>query len=145
MAGMKRTVARNHQLTGESASNTKGPLSLDGLKAICNILIKSGNPEYIFAPAFLTLEWSLMARADNCAISHMNHLEWHDNSLVIFFLHSKGDQKGMNRSEPWHIYSNPIFPCICPILALAKYLFTNPTLFKGNSRIFQEVTHIIDS
>jgi hypothetical protein len=69
-------------------------MSLTAYKKVCEILMKSDHPEYIFAHAFLTLEWSLMARADNCVRSHMNHLEWRDDALIIFFTHSKGDQEG---------------------------------------------------
>lgn len=136
MAGMKRTVAREHQASGEDASNTKAPMTLKAYKKMCEILMRSDSPECIFAHAFLTLEWSLMARADNCVRSHMNHLEWRDDALIIYFTHTKGDQEGLLRTEPWHIYSNPLCPPICPILALSKYIFTNPCLLKGDCRIF---------
>ena len=53
-----------------------------------------------------------------------------------FFSHTKGDQEGINRNEPWHIYSNPMCPEICPILALAKYVFTQPSLLAGDCRLF---------
>ena len=86
-----------------------------------------------------------MARADNVCNTHMNHVEWRHDSLIIFFAHSKGDQEGLNRTQPWHIYSNPLEPSICAIAALAKYLFSNPTillgqtnkLFPGNSQYYR--------
>ena len=90
----------------------------------------------ILAHAFLTLEWNLMARSDNVTKCHLNHIEWRNDSLIIFFAHSKGDQEGINQQQPWHIYANPCQPDICAVLALAKYLFCNPTLLSDNKKLF---------
>ena len=54
----------------------------------------------------------------------------------MFFAHTQTDQEGLNMSYPWHIYSNPICPPICPVLALAKYLFWFPELLVGNCKLF---------
>ena len=53
-----------------------------------------------------------------------------------FFTHSKGDQEGVNQLQPWHIYANPGQPSICPILALAMYLFSNPSILRGDQKLF---------
>ena len=57
-------------------------------------------------------------------------------TLSSFFVHSKGDQGGLNQQQPWHIYANPCQPDICAVLALAKYLFCNPTLLSDNKKLF---------
>ena len=44
-----------------------------------------------------------MARADSCIVLHVNHIEWRDDCLIMFFAHSKTDQQGVNHMEPWHI------------------------------------------
>ena len=49
--------------------------------------------------------------------------------IVLCFVKSKGDQKGKNCDQEWHLYANPHTPSICPILALARYIFANPGVF----------------
>ena len=83
-----------------------------------------------------------MARADNVCNTHVDHVEWRHDSLVIFFAHSKGDQEGLNCTQPWHIYSNPLDPTICSVMALGKYLFSNPTILLGNSKLFSRIKSI---
>ena len=36
---------------------------------------------------------------------------------------------GRNRDLEWHVYVNPHNPAICPVLALACYIFSNPGVF----------------
>ncbi len=42
---------------------------------------------------------------------------------------SKGDQTGRNRDQAWHVYPNPNNPAVCPVLAMACYIFANPGIF----------------
>ena len=46
----------------------------------------------MFAHAFLTLEWNLLARSDNCFQMNINHIEWRDDCMV-FFLPSRKEIK----------------------------------------------------
>lgn len=39
-------------------------------------------------------------------------------------------------NEPFHVYANPLDPVVCPVLALAKYLFSHSELTNGNSVLF---------
>jgi len=45
-------------------------------------------------------------------------------------------QNGELSDTPWHVYSNPFEPHIYPVLALAKYLFSNPDIIKSKSTLF---------
>jgi len=72
----------------------------------------------LFGHCFLTLEWSLMSRADSVTKTHLHHIQWRDDCLIIYFAHTKTDQEGLNMNEPWHIYANPLDPAVCPVLAL---------------------------
>ena len=44
--------------------------------------------------------------------------------------------KGQNKEESRHIYTNPINPTICPIHALASYLFLFPEIATESNKIF---------
>ena len=98
-------------------------------KMICELMMKEHCEEYIFARAFLILEWNLMARSENVMDAHILHVHWEDDCLVFRFVKSKGDQIGRNRDQEWHVYANPHNPAICPVLALACYIFSNPGVF----------------
>ena len=67
---------------------------------IAELLFKSNTIDSIFAHCFLVLEWNLMARSDNIVHSHISHMEWLEDSLVFYFMKSKGDQEGLNENEP---------------------------------------------
>jgi hypothetical protein len=38
------------------------------------------------------------------------------------------DQTGRNSNQVWHVYATPNNPCVCSVLALATYIFANPSL-----------------
>ena len=103
---------------------------------MCQLLMRGEGDDYLFAHTFLTLEWNLLARSDNCLSMHINHIEWREDCLVFFFAKSKGNQTGENSEHPWHVYSNPENPSICPVMALAKYLFSQPDILKNNGKLF---------
>ena len=42
---------------------------------MCKILYEGDNYEYLFARAFLTMKWNLMARFDICVNMHVNHVQ----------------------------------------------------------------------
>ena len=51
-----------------------------------------------------------------------------------YFSLLKGDQEGVNRNGPWHIYSIPLCPNITHVIALAKHFLTYPYYLKGDFR-----------
>ena len=73
---------------------------------------------------------------DNYVSLHVNFIEWHDYYIIIYFPHSKGYQEGVNNNDPWNVYSNPLYPEICPVLDSSNYVLAYPTLFKGGCRLF---------
>ena len=98
------------------------------------LLLEGESDEYIFAHCFLTLEWNLMARADNVASAMVSHVEWQGDSLVFHFAKTKAAQEGECVFKPWHVYANPVEPEICPILAFSKYVLTHPGILESNGQ-----------
>jgi hypothetical protein len=92
----------------------------------------------IFAWSYLTLCWNLMARSDSIQTLLFEHLSWENDSFLTNFIKVKNDQLG-TRQYPRKIYANPVKPHICPVLALAVYIFTlgarcdGTTLLWGNN------------
>ena len=121
--GIKRKVTQEKMESGLSLEEGKKAMNFDVYKLMCRKMLEISSDEGPFAHLFLILEWNLMARASNCMNFRLGHLEWRHDCLVFFFGKSKRDQTGENSDSPWHVYSNPCEPSICPVLALARYLF----------------------
>ena len=90
--------------------------------------------EYTFAHALLTIEWNLMARSDNVVHLSVEHIEWSGECLIFYFATTKTDQNGEKQRLPWHVYSNPLKPHICPVLAFSKYVLSHPGVLQDNGR-----------
>lgn len=54
----------------------------------------------------------------------LEHISWEEDALTICFPTHKGDVEG-NDGTPKHVYANPNSPHVCPILALALYIFSD--------------------
>ena len=81
---MRRTVSKDTHTRGEQFDTGNPPLSLP----IIDECVSECSPSPIlsmFYRALINMEWSLMARADNLFCLHVNHFDWRDDSLVIFF------------------------------------------------------------
>ena len=66
--------------------------------------------------------------------AHLNHVSRDSYSLLFYFNLSKFNQDGENSNVPWHMYSHPFEPHLCPVLALSKYIVANSGLLcAGNA------------
>ena len=79
--------------------------------------------EGIFAWAFTTISWSLMARCESVGKMMLQHLDWKGDSLVITFAKHKGDQGGEGMGREKHVYANIVCPHVCPVLSLGVLTF----------------------
>lgn len=103
----------------------KCPMSFTGYRYIALKAVQATNDcmQNIFAWAYLVLCWNLMARSDNVGSLMLEHIGWVDDALTVTFVRMKGDQIGA-KMMPRKVYANPVQPEICPVLALAVYMFT---------------------
>ena len=92
-----------------------------------------------FANLFLSYYYNrnLMKRAENCVDCKITHVRFEDDCLVFEFAKSKGHQDGEEHVGPWHVYANPLEPHLCPVLAMARYLFMYPSVLVGKSALFE--------
>ena len=126
MAGMKRDVTDEKVELGGGSSEGKKRMTFEVYQLLCELFMREEDPEFAFAHAFLTLEWNLMARSENVVDAHVDHIFWNNDSLVMQFARTKGDQIGKKSDQLWHVYANPDNPAVCAVLALSKYLFSFP-------------------
>ena len=131
--GIRRTVADKKKEQGDNLMIGKKKMDFKVYEQMCKLFLGEEGEEFIFARCFLTLEWNLMARLENVVHAHMFHVTWDNDSLVFRFVKSKGDQTGRNRDQAWHVYANPNNPAVCPVLAMACYIFANPGIFGVDS------------
>jgi hypothetical protein len=68
---------------------------------------------------------------------HMDLFGVIDDALLVYLGPTKGDQDGSKHTDhPWHIYSVPDKPEICPCIAFAEYLMSNPMVLDGECKVF---------
>ena len=56
---------------------------------MCEIMFSLPKPENVFDRDFLTTEWFVMARMENCVFSHVNHISRIYDILIILFFNDK--------------------------------------------------------
>ena len=136
MAGLKRTITSEKVQRGETLDEGKRIMTFEVYNKMCEIMYKGEDDEFLFAHTFLTLEWNLMARSENCVNMNINNVQFQDDALIFYFGKSKRNPYGLNSHKPWHVYSNPFAPHICPVLALAKYALSHPDILQDDCPLF---------
>jgi len=121
---------------GLAITEGKRPLSQEAYKLLAKTLFHSEKKEHIFGHVFLVLDWTLMKRAENYVNCKINHITFQNNCLVFEFAKSNSHQRGESHIAPWHVYANPHMPWCCPVLSLARYLFSFPEVLKGDMPLF---------
>ena len=98
-------------------------LPFEGYRVLAALLFRSDRfDEMLFAWPFLVLQWNLIARTATVSSIMMEHIGWEGDALLISTPKHKGDQEGV-KCFARHLYANPSFPAICPVLALAILTF----------------------
>jgi len=137
MKGTSRTGAREGQALGLHTIEGKDPMPFVACVRLASILACSQDPENVAAHSFLLLDWNTVSCAENAVNSHMDLFGIFDDALLVYLGPSKGDQEGTKHIDhPWHLYTVPENPAICPVLAFAKYLMCHPQILNGECKIF---------
>jgi hypothetical protein len=135
--GAQRTGARERHALGMRTVEGKDPIPLAAYTYLANVLIKSDDPEHVAAHLFLLLEWNLISRADMVINANIDLVGMYNDSLCFQVGPSKGDQEGSKHQDhPFHVYSVPQNPAICPVLAFCKHLLCNPRILSGKCKLF---------
>jgi hypothetical protein len=135
--GARRTGARERHALGMRTVEGKDPIPLAAYTYLANVLIKSDDPEHVAAHLFLLLEWNLISRADMVINANIDLVGMYNDSLCFQVGPSKGDQEGSKHQDhPFHVYSVPQNPAICPVLAFCKHLLCNPRILSGKCKLF---------
>ena len=111
-------------------------MSFEVYKRLCEELYNGKGDDHLFAHSILKMEWNLMARSDNYANMHLQHIQWRSDILIYYVGTSKVNQTRDRANDPWNVYSNPKNPKICPVIALAKYFFSRLNILTTNSKLF---------
>ena len=78
-----------------------------------------------------------MKRAENYVDAKISPIRFENDCLIFEFAKSKGHQKAKDHVGSCHVYTNPHDPFMCPVLALARYIFTYPDVLCGRSPLFE--------
>ena len=58
------------------------------------LIFQGEGDNYTFTYVFITLEWKIRVRSNNCLAMNVNHVQWENDSLVFYFVKTKGDRLG---------------------------------------------------
>ena len=136
MGGMKRVAQAAKMHLGLKLTEGKVAMPIEVYERMSKKLFCSEEKEDVFAHLFLVLDWCLMKRAENCVTAKINHISFDEDALVFAFAKTKGNQTG-DEFGPWHVYANPETPWICPVLAMARYLFCFPDALRSDAPLFE--------
>ena len=75
MSEIQQTVVKENIRKGESLNKGKRPVSFQTYEKMCELLYVGGDNEYLFVYKFLTMEWNIITRIDNCVNMHLNHVQ----------------------------------------------------------------------
>ena len=132
MLGMKRVVAANKIQSGASLDEGKKAMIFEVYKRLREELYKVKGEDYLLEHSLLTMEWNLMARSDNCANMHVQHIQWRSDCLSFCFGTLKRNQTRERSNDTWHVYSNPKNPTVFPVLGIAKCLLSHTYILTTN-------------
>jgi hypothetical protein len=75
---------------------------------------------------FVCLSHAMMSRLETTSATHITHLDWEEDSLLIGVAKSKKNYSEV--AEWYHVYANPFKPEVCCVLALALLLASDKTI-----------------
>lgn len=136
--GTRRKGARERMDLGLRTVEGKDPIPLAAYIYLATILHESSDPEMIAAHLFLLLDWNLISRAEGVVTANIEIVGLWNDALKFQIGITKTDQDGSKNAEhPFHVYSNPSNPVICPLLAFTKHLICNPRILQGHCALFE--------
>ena len=136
--GSARKGAKERQKLGLRMNEGRDPIPLAAYVHLAEILCKSDKPEHIAAHLFLLLDWNLISRAETVVESNIELVGMWSDALRFEIGPTKTDPQGKkNLDHPFHVYSVPENPAICPVLAMAKHLVNRPQILRGNCALFE--------
>ena len=136
MVSLKKTIAKYNSDNGIQPTEGKEHMSWACFRLTCQLFIEDGSPASMFGLFFILMQWSLIARSESVEKISLDQLTWVSDHLKVYYPKHKGDQIGLTKDEPRHVYSNPIKPEVCPIRAMASYFLTFPQILQDGKDLF---------
>ena len=143
-SGLKRKIAANIQAGEGEIKVGKDPLCLQLFRFLGFELLVDVSRESIFARTFMIICWNLMARASNAFEVCINHMEWREDVLCIYFCQMKNDQLGRDQETlgtfmQIHLHLKFVESSHLPFVGLVT------VLWMARYNFFQELTSMKDS
>ena len=70
-----------------------------------------------------------MEREDNFALYYVNHINYRDDSLIIFFTYQEKSTEGGGLEHTLACAVQPQEPINCPVHELTMYIFLSPEFY----------------
>lgn len=125
--GWENLVAEYKELGIMDFTEGKDAMPFAFYKDLCRQTMELDDHRALFCWAFLIWTWNLINRSITTAVMPLVHLGVEGDAMTVQKGRSKKDKKGAN-SMTAHVYANPSVPSICPVLALATFLFSQTVI-----------------
>jgi hypothetical protein len=132
--GHKRKIAELKEDGAMDQHEGKVGFSYGAFLFLAKVFLEEFGAATNYAHLFFILTWNLIARAITVAGMKYDFMHMDNDMIVVLPPRNKADQAG-DRVEGKHIAANPFIPCICPVLALARHVFSDGSR-KRYSRVF---------
>ena len=76
MSGMKIVFTVNKRDSGASLDEVNRAMRFEVYKLLCEELYNGKGDDNLFAHAFFTMEYNLIARSNNCVNMNVQHIQW---------------------------------------------------------------------
>ncbi|KAK1944211.1 hypothetical protein P3T76_004123 [Phytophthora citrophthora] len=84
--GLKRSIAVGTAVgSGHAMKVGKDPLQYDLYKFICSEMLSDLSLDMVFSRTYMIIAWNLMCRSAKAFGIMMDHMEWRDDALCIYF------------------------------------------------------------
>jgi hypothetical protein len=126
--GFDREITQQRQLHANNDNGGNGnpredkeAMSIQINKKTLEWFYSYGTVDGLFTACYLTLTWNLACCAGSTALLSFSDISWSSSfdSFSISFKHTKTDPYGDEAKYPCYIYSNPLNPLVCPVVALS--------------------------
>ena len=79
MSRIQQPVINEKIRKGGSLNEGRRPIIFQTYEKMCELIYVGGDDDYLFAHTFITMEWDLMARSDNCVNMNLNIFQCQDD------------------------------------------------------------------
>jgi hypothetical protein len=77
----------------------------------------------------------------NTGSLHLDHFQWQDDSIVVYFAHQKNNQQGKRTALHHHLFCTPFKEYVCPVFAIDLWIASKKDIMMSGGPLFPGSNH----